>query len=134
VRLLSQSSVVLTNPFPHNQHLALSSSNTGNVAGGIQNPSLQDGNRLCINMVYEKFNVATRSQDYISSQAIPGLESPPPPPKMNLHIKKPLPPPPIMKGVLKHSTHNLNARAAHNYSIVEDLGQTPCVMLALEVL
>jgi hypothetical protein len=36
-RLLAQSPIVLTNPFPHNQHLASSSSNTGNAAGGGQN-------------------------------------------------------------------------------------------------
>jgi hypothetical protein len=29
--------------------------------------------------------------------------------------------------------HNPNARASQNYSIVEDLGQTPCAMSALEV-
>jgi hypothetical protein len=40
----------------------------------------------------------------------------------------------ILKGVYKHSLHNLNARATPNYSIVEDLAQTPCVMLTLEVL
>jgi hypothetical protein len=38
------------------------------------------------------------------------------------------------KGVLPRSTHNPNARVAHNYSIVEDLTQTPCAMSALEVL
>ena len=42
--------------------------------------------------------------------------------------------PHIPKGVLKHSGHNPNARAAQNYSVVEDLGQTPCAMSALEVL
>jgi hypothetical protein len=42
--------------------------------------------------------------------------------------------PRIPKGVLKRSTHNPNARATHNYSIVEDLGQTPCAMSDLEVL
>jgi hypothetical protein len=76
---------------------------------------------------------STRSRDYSSPQTILGLESPPPP-KMPLQIKKPEPLPRIPKGVLKHSTHNLNARASQNYSIIEDLGQTPCVMLALEVL
>ena len=30
--------------------------------------------------------------------------------------------------------HNPNARAAQNYSIVEDLGHTPYAMFALEVL
>jgi hypothetical protein len=40
----------------------------------------------------------------------------------------------ISKGVLNFSTHNPNARATHNYSIVEDLGQTPCAMSSLEVI
>jgi hypothetical protein len=53
---------------------------------------------------------------------------------MPLQIEKPEPPPRIPKGVLKHSMHNPNARAAQNYSIVEDLGQTPCAMSSLEVL
>jgi hypothetical protein len=53
---------------------------------------------------------------------------------MNLQIEKPEPPPHIPKVVLKFSTHNPNVRATQNYSIVEDLGQTPCAMLALEVL
>jgi hypothetical protein len=53
---------------------------------------------------------------------------------MPLQIKKPEPPPHILKGVLKCSTHNPNGRATQNYSIVEDLGSTPCAMSALEVL
>jgi hypothetical protein len=64
--------------------MASSSLNVRNVVGGIQNPLLQDGYHLCINMVDVKFNVATQSRDYSSSQAIPGLESPPPPPETNL--------------------------------------------------
>jgi hypothetical protein len=118
---------VLTNPFPHNQHMASSSSNAKNVASGSQNPPTQDGDHLCINMVKYEVNVATRSHDYSSPQTVPGLESPPPP-ETPLQIEKPEPPPHIPKGVLKRSTHNPNARATHNYSIVEDLGQTPCAM------
>jgi hypothetical protein len=53
---------------------------------------------------------------------------------MTLQIEKLDPPPRIPKGVFKRSTHNPNARVTHNYSIVEDLGQTPCAMLTLEVL
>jgi len=53
---------------------------------------------------------------------------------MTLQIAKLDPQPHILNGVLKHSTHNPNARADQNYYIVEDLGQTPCSMLALEVL
>ena len=40
----------------------------------------------------------------------------------------------IPKGVFKNTLHNPNARAASNYSVVEDLAQTPCAMSALEVL
>jgi len=40
----------------------------------------------------------------------------------------------IPKGVFKKASHNLNARAAQNYSVVEDLAQTPCTMFVLEVL
>jgi hypothetical protein len=126
--------VVLMNPIPHNQHLASSSSNTKNAYGGSQNPLSQDGDHVSINMVNVKIDISTRSRDYRSSEASTILEAPPPPPEMNLQIEKPEPPPHILKGVLKHSTHNPNTRGTQNYSIVEDLGQTPCEMSALEVL
>ena len=42
--------------------------------------------------------------------------------------------PKIPKGVFKKAFHNPNARDAANYSVVEDLAQTPCAMFALEVL
>jgi hypothetical protein len=84
VILLSLPPVMLTNPFPHNQHMASSSSNVENASGGIQNPLSQDNDRLCINMINYQVNVATLSHDYSSSQAILGLESPPPPSEMTL--------------------------------------------------
>jgi hypothetical protein len=112
--------------------MASSSLNVENVASGNQNPLTQDGDRLCINMVKYEVNIATRNHDYISPQTVPGLESPPPP-KIPLQIEKLEPLPHIPKGVLKCSTHNPNVRAAQNYSIVEDLGQTPCAMSALEI-
>jgi hypothetical protein len=111
-RLLSLPHVVLMNPFPHNQHMASISSNAENAASGSQNPRLQYGNRLCINMVDVKVNVSTLSQDYRSKQDNIGLESPPPPLEMTLHIEKLDLPPRISKGVIKRSTHNPNARAA----------------------
>jgi len=42
--------------------------------------------------------------------------------------------PRMSKGTYKRELHNPNARAAPNYSVVEYLAQTPCVMPALEVL
>jgi hypothetical protein len=40
----------------------------------------------------------------------------------------------IPKGMFKKYSHNPNTRAAQNYSMVEDLSQTPYAMSALEVL
>jgi hypothetical protein len=40
----------------------------------------------------------------------------------------------IPKGAFKKASHNPNARAAQNYSVVEDLSQTPYAMSTLEVL
>jgi hypothetical protein len=133
-RLLNLPPAVMTNPFPHNQYLASSSSSAVNAPGGSQNPPSQDGDRVCINMVDAKIDIATRSQDYSSSKYSTSLEASPPPPEMNLQIEKPEQPPRISKGVLKRSTHNSNARSTQNYSIIEDLGQTPCAMSTLEVL
>jgi hypothetical protein len=60
-RILNLPPVVLKNPFPQNHHLTLSSSNARNVSGGSQNPPSQDGDRVCINMVDVKIDIATRS-------------------------------------------------------------------------
>ena len=38
------------------------------------------------------------------------------------------------KDSIKRETHNPNARASQNYSVVEDLAQAPCAMSVLEVL
>ena len=40
----------------------------------------------------------------------------------------------IPKGVFKKEFYNPNARDSTNYSVVEDLAQTPCVILSLEFL
>jgi hypothetical protein len=40
----------------------------------------------------------------------------------------------IPKGVFKKYFYNPNARVAQNYSLVEYLVQTPCVMSAMEIL
>jgi hypothetical protein len=40
----------------------------------------------------------------------------------------------IPKGAFKKASHNPNARDAKNYSLVEDLSQTPYAMSSLEVL
>ena len=80
--------------------------------------------------------VVTRAKDYGLSQ--PNLGKEPDPPRSPLCIEKPVDKPEVAplipKGFLKNLGHNPNARSAQNYSIVEDLGHTPCAMSALEVL
>jgi hypothetical protein len=83
-RLLNLPPAMLMNLFPHNQHLASSSLNVKNASGGSQNPPPQDGDHVCINMVDEKIDIATRSRDYGSSKASTSLEAPPPPLEMKL--------------------------------------------------
>ena len=80
--------------------------------------------------------VVTRGKEYGSSQPSPRKELDPPgsPLHIEKHMDKPKAAPHIPKGVLKRLGHNPNARATHNYSVVEDLGHTPCAMSALEVL
>jgi hypothetical protein len=70
---------VLKNTFPHNQHMALGTSNTKNVSSEIQNPSEHERDHLCVNMVKSQIDVAARSHDYGSSQTFIGPKSPPPP-------------------------------------------------------
>ena len=103
--------------------------------GGTPNPVDTASGHGCINMMSVE-NVVTHSKDYGTSQ--PDLGKEPSPLEIPLRIEKPNDkpevPPHIPKGVLKHSGHNPNSRAAQNYSIIEDLGQNPCAMSALEVL
>ena len=105
------------------------------ASGGDQNPSEANTGHGCINMVHAT-KVVTHAKYYGSSQLDLGKE--PAPPESPLHIEKHMDKlevaPRIPKGVLKHSGHNPNAQVIHNYSVVEDLGQTPYVMSALEVL
>ena len=118
-RFIAQCPAVLTNPLPHIQNM---NSRTHDQSGGDQDPQEACSGHGCINMVHAT-KLVTHAKDYGSSQQDLGKE--PAPPRSLLHNTK---------GVLKHSRHNPNARAAQNYSIVEDLGHTPCAMPTLKVL
>jgi len=39
-----------------------------------------------------------------------------------------------LKGALRIILHNPNVKSTHNYSLVDNLAQTPCGMLVLKVL
>jgi hypothetical protein len=79
--------------------------------------------------------IMTRAHDYSKSSASEkGKEAEIP--SLPLQIEKTLGETmtQIPKGAFKKASHNPNARAAQNYSVVEDLSQTPCAMSSLEVL
>ena len=109
---------MLTNPFPQGQQLVVGANqNPGASSGGAQEGEIPSN----IFMMSAHVDVATRSRDYggeESSRAkeVPDATEP-------LHITKPTVEsmPRIPKASSKRSTINPNARAAQNYSIVEDL-------------
>jgi hypothetical protein len=79
--------------------------------------------------------ISTRAHDYNKpSTSEKGKEAETP--SLPLHIEKTLGETMtrIPKCAFKKDSHNPNARAAHNYSVVEDLSQTTCAMSTLEVL
>ena len=122
---------MLTNLFPQGQQLVVGTNqNPGASSGGTQEGEIPSN----IFMMSAHADIATRSRDYggeESSKAKEITDATKP-----LHITKPTVEsvPRMPKASSKRSTINPNARAAQNYSIVEDLAQSPCAMSALEVL
>jgi hypothetical protein len=132
--LVQQQPVVLTNPFPHGKNLTQSSLNAD---GGSQGPPPSSSNPSTSNVYMLKGDayIATRAHDYgMPNTAEKGKEAENP--SVPLQIEKTMGETMtcIPKGAFKKASHNPNVRAAQNYSVVEDLSQTPCMMSALEVL
>jgi hypothetical protein len=129
-----QQQAVLTNPFQHGQNLTQASAST--EKGSHENcPPQNASSSANVYMMKSDAFIATRAHDYSKSNASDkGKEAEIP--SLPLQIEKTLGETMtrIPKGAFKRASHNPNARAAQNYSVVEDLSQTPCAMSALEVL
>jgi hypothetical protein len=126
--------VVLTNPFQHGQNLTQASAS---MEGGSQENCPPPNNPSSANVYIVRGDafISTRTNDYSKPSASEkGKEDDLP--YLPLQIEKTLGETMthIPKGAFKKASHNPNARAAQNYSVVEDLSQTACVMSALEVL
>jgi hypothetical protein len=129
-----QQQAVLTNPFQHGQNLTQASTS---AEGGSQEtcPPPNSSSAANVYMVRGDALITTRAHDYSKPSASEkGKEAEIP--SLPLQIEKTLGETMtcIPKGAFKKASHNPNARAAQNYSVVEDLSQTPCAMSALEVL
>jgi hypothetical protein len=134
--LAQQQPVVLTNPFPQGKNLAQASSST-NVPGGNQGAPMPNTNNGATNvyMMKSEAHLQTRAHNYGMPESVEkGKEASNPLPPLQIEKTVGETMTHIPKGAFKKDSHNPNARAAQNYSIVEDLAQTPCAMSALEVL
>jgi hypothetical protein len=131
---MQQQQAVLTNPFQHGQNLTQASAST---EGGRQEkfPPPNNPSSANIYMVKSDTFITTRAHDYSKPSASEkGKEAEIP--SLPLQIEKTLGETMtcIPKGEFKQASHNPNTRATQNYSVVEDLSQTPCAMFSLEVL
>jgi hypothetical protein len=129
-----QQQAVLTNPFQHGQNLTQAS--TSAEVGSQENcPPPNNSSSANVYMVKSDAFITTRAHDY-SKPSAPEKGKEAEIPSLPLQIEKTLGETMtrIPKGAFKRASHNPNARAAQNYSVVEDLSQTPCAMSALEVL
>jgi hypothetical protein len=129
-----QQQAVLTNPFQHGQNLTQASAS---MEGGSHEHCPPPNNSSSANVYMMKSDafIATRARDYSKPSTFEkGKEAEIP--SLPLQIEKTLGETMthIPKGAFKRASHNPNARAAQNYSVVEYLSQTPCAMSALEVL
>jgi hypothetical protein len=125
---------VLTNPFQHGKNLTQASTS---AEGGSQEtcPPPNNSSSANVYMVRGDALIMTRAHDYSKpSTSEKGKEAKIP--SLPLQIEKTLGEmmARIPKSAFKKDSHNPNARATQNYSVVEDLSQTPCAMSALEVL
>jgi hypothetical protein len=131
--LTQQKLIVLTNPFPQGQNIMQNASKKPNVARGNQGSPMQESGTSNVYMMNLDLHLQIRARDYGNIESkMKDKESKKE--SNSLHIEKPMAKrmPRILKVVYKWSSHNLNAREAQNYSIVEYLEQTPCVISSLE--
>jgi hypothetical protein len=125
---------VLTNPFQHGENLTQASTR---IEGGSQETCPPPNNPSSVNvyMVRGDTFISARPHNYSKPSASKkGKEADLP--SLPLHIEKTSGETMtcIPKGAFTKSSHNPNARAAQNYSVVEDLSQSPCAMSSLKVL
>jgi hypothetical protein len=130
---------VLQNPIPHQGVI--------NTQQDTQHPPPQVGQYLNPNNPADRTILLTSEEEILlqtrNRQYHAPAESPPIPPETNptptgppLVIPRPTTEPPlrIPRIPLRRNVHNPQARAAHNYSLVDDLAQSPAAMSVLEVL
>jgi hypothetical protein len=127
---------MLTNPFTQGKNLAQDSSSTS-MHGGSQGAPTHNTNNWVTNIYMMKVeaNIYTMAHKYRTPEFVKkGKEASNPLTPLQIEKTVGETMTRIPKGVFKKDSHNLNARVSQNYSIMEDLAQTPCAMFTLEVI
>jgi hypothetical protein len=128
---------VLQNPIPHQGvvNTQQDAQRPPPQAGPYHNPN-NPAERTILLTSEEEILLQTRNRQYPAESTSTPPETNPTPAAPPLVIPRPTAEPPlrIPRIPLRRNVHNPQARAAHNYSLVDDLAQSPAAMSVLEVL
>jgi hypothetical protein len=128
---------VLQNPIPHQGvvNTQQDAQRPPPQAGPYHNPN-NPAERTILLTSEEEILLQTRNRQYPAESTPTPPETNPTPAAPPLVIPRPTAEPPlrIPRIPLRRNVHNPQARAAHNYSLVDDLAQSPAAMSVLEVL
>jgi hypothetical protein len=128
---------VLQNPIPHQGvvNTQQDAQRPPPQAGPYHNPN-NPAERTILLTSEEEILLQTRNRQYPAESTPTPPETHPTPAAPPLVIPRPTAEPPlrIPRIPLRRNVHNPQARAAHNYSLVDDLAQSPAAMSVLEVL
>jgi hypothetical protein len=128
---------VLQNPIPHQGvvNTQQDAQHPPPQAGQYHNPN-NPAERTILLTSEEEILLQTRNRQYPAESTSTSPETNPTPAAPPLVIPRPSAEPPlrIPRIPLRRNVHNPQARAAHNYSLVDDLAQSPAAMSVLEVL
>jgi hypothetical protein len=128
---------VLQNPIPH-QGVINTQQDTQHPPPQVSqyhNPN-NPAERTILLTSEEEILLQTRNRQYPATAESTPTETNPTPTRPPLVIPRPSTEPPLRIPCipLHRNVHNPQARAAHNYSLVDDLAQSPAAMSVLEVL
>jgi hypothetical protein len=128
---------VLQNPIPHQGvvNTQQDAQRPPPQAGQYHNPN-NPAERTILLTSEEEILLQTQNRQYPAESTSTSPETNPTPAAPPLVIPRPTVEPPlcIPRIPLRRNVHNPQARAAHNYSLVDDLAQSPTAMSVLEVL
>jgi hypothetical protein len=128
---------VLQNPIPHQGviNTQQDAQRPPPQAGQYHNPN-NPAERTILLTSEEEILLQTRNRQYPAESTSITPETNPTPMGPPLVIPRPSAEPPLRIPCipLRRNVHNPQARAAHNYSLVDDLAQSPAAMSVLEVL